>query len=72
MKAMAGEVARLAPPFFVAKLRRLPEGADDRRRARFIEDSILLDAKRFMSLFPGGRLQRERLLGLTKSIIAVR
>jgi len=104
MHAMAREVGRLAPRYFVQTpnfwfplephfrfplFHWLPEplrialvmrrscGAfpkaltiDDAQR--FIEDSILLDAKRFMSLFPGARLERERVMGLTKSLIAVR
>jgi hypothetical protein len=104
MKAMAREVARLAPRYFVQTpnywfplephfrfpffhwlpepvriaivLRRscgaFPKAPTIDDAQRFIEDSILLDTKRFMSLFPGARLQRERLFGLTKSIIAVR
>ena len=104
MRAMANEVGRLAPRYFVQTpnfwfplephfrvpfFHWLPEplrialvmrrscGAfpkaptiDDAQR--FIEDSTLLDAKRFMSLFPGAELKRERFYGLTKSLIAVR
>jgi len=104
MGAMAGEVRRLAPRYFVQTpnfwfplephfrfplFHWLPEpmriaivmrrscGAFPRATTiddaqRFIEDSILLDAKRFMSLFPDARLERERLLGMTKSLIAIR
>ena len=39
---------------------------------RFIEDSNLLDARRFMHLFPDAKLERERAYGFTKSLIAVR
>ena len=46
------------------------ETVDDAQR--FIEDSILIDARRFRALFPDGKLLRERFVGLTKSLIAVR
>lgn len=39
---------------------------------RFIEDSNLLDMKRFRALFPDAEIRRERVYGLTKSLIAVR
>jgi SAM-dependent methyltransferase len=39
---------------------------------RSIEDSTLLDAARFRHLFPDADFVRERVLGLTKSLIAVR
>jgi hypothetical protein len=39
---------------------------------RSIESCRLLDARRFAALFPGAELVRERLFGLTKSLIAVR
>lgn len=38
---------------------------------RFIEDSILLDARRLQHLFPNSVIERERVAGLTKSIVAV-
>jgi hypothetical protein len=104
MRAMAHEVRRLAPRYFVQTpsfwfplephfrvpfFHWLPEplrialvmrrscGAFPRAETiddaqRFIEDAILLDARRFKTLFPDGRLERERLLGLTKSLIAIR
>jgi hypothetical protein len=104
MSAMAREVRRLAPRYFVqtpnywfpmephfrslffhwlpepmrvAKVMRRPLGAfpkaanvDDAQR--FIEDSNLLDARRFMHLFPDAKLERERAYGFTKSLIAIR
>jgi hypothetical protein len=39
---------------------------------RFIEDSNLLDMKRFRVLFPDAEIRRERVWGLTKSLIAIR
>lgn len=39
---------------------------------RFIEDSNLLDLKRFRALFPDAGIQRERVYGFTKSMIAIR
>lgn len=67
----------LPEPMRVAKVMRRGLGAfpkaetvDDAQR--FIEDSNLLDARRFMHLFPDGRLERERVFGLTKSLIATR
>ena len=67
----------LPEPMRVAKALRRPLGAfpkaptvDDAQR--FIEDSNLLDARRFMHLFPDAKLERERAYGFTKSLIAVR
>ncbi len=104
MKAMAREVRRLAPRYFVqtpnywfpvephfkslffnwlpepmrvAKVMRRSLGAfpkaptvDDAQR--FIEDSTLLDARRFAHLFPDAQIERERVMGFTKSLIAVK
>lgn len=39
---------------------------------RFIEDSNLLDMKRFRALFPDADIRRERVWGLTKSMIAIK
>jgi hypothetical protein len=39
---------------------------------RFVEDSNLLDEKRFRALFPDAQIRRERVYGLTKSLIAMR
>ncbi len=40
---------------------------------RFVEDAILIDAPRFRSLFPApARIEKERVLGITKSFIAIR
>lgn len=104
MKAMAAEIQRLAPRYFVQTpyywfpmephfrvpfFNMLPEpmrlslvmargcGAFPRAETvddavRFIEDSNLLDMKRFQALFPGAEIQRERLWGLTKSMIAIK
>lgn len=46
------------------------ETIDDAQR--FIEDSILIDRPRMAALFPDATILRERVLGLTKSLIAVR
>jgi len=46
------------------------ETIDDAQR--FIEDSILIDAPRLAALFPEARIERERVLGLTKSLVAIR
>ena len=104
MRAMAREVRRLAPRYFVqtpnfwfplephfrvpffhwlpeplriALVRRRGCGAFPRAETiddaqRFIEDSILIDAPRLAALFPEARIERERFLGLTKSVIAIR
>jgi hypothetical protein len=104
MKAMAGEIQRLAPRYFVQTpnywfpiephfkfvgfhwlpepvridmvlrmgLGAYPKASDIDQAQDFIEDSILLDARRFRSLFLDARLKRERFLGLTKSLIAMR
>lgn len=40
---------------------------------RFVEDAILLDERRMRALFPApARIEKERVLGLTKSFIAIR
>jgi hypothetical protein len=49
-----------------------PRAATIEDAQRFIEDSALLDARRFAHLFPGSEIERERVAGLTKSLIAVR
>jgi hypothetical protein len=103
MRAMAREVRRLAPRYFVqtpnfwfplephfrvpffhwlpepmriALVRRRGCGAFPRAETiddaqRFIEDSILIDAPRLAALFPEAKIERERVFGLTKSIIAI-
>ncbi len=38
----------------------------------FIEDATLLDHRRFHYLFPDATIERERVMGLTKSLIAIR
>ena len=43
------------------------EGCDE-----FVRDIRLLDAAELRSLFPNARLWRERFLGMTKSLIAVK
>lgn len=40
--------------------------------ARFLEEVALLDYQKMRSLFPGAEIHRERFLGFTKSLIAVR
>lgn len=104
MSAMAREVRRLAPRYFVQTpnfwfpmephfrslffhwlpepmrvkkvLRRglgaFPKAPSVDDAMRFIEDSNLLDARRFSHLFPDARIERERVYGLTKSLIAIR
>lgn len=67
----------LPEPARLAIVRRFACGAFPRAQTiddaqRFIEDSTLLDAARFAHLFPDARIERERVLGLTKSLIAVR
>jgi 2-polyprenyl-3-methyl-5-hydroxy-6-metoxy-1,4-benzoquinol methylase len=37
-----------------------------------VENAILLDSKRFQHLFPDAVIERERVLGMTKSLIAIR
>jgi hypothetical protein len=40
---------------------------------RFVEDAILVDAPRMRALFPApARIVKERVLGLTKSFVAIR
>jgi hypothetical protein len=48
-------------------VRPTPEGCD-----HFVREIRLLDAAELCSLFPNARLWRERFLGLTKSLIAVK
>ncbi len=104
MRAMANEVRRLAPSYFVqvpnfwfplephfrvpffhwlpepwraAILMRRACGAFPKAETiddamRFVEDSNLLDRRRFAQLFPDARIERERVYGLTKSLIAVK
>lgn len=67
----------LPEPMRIAKVMRRGLGAFPRAESvddaqRFIEDSNLLDARRFASLFPEARIERERVFGFTKSLIAVR
>ena len=67
----------LPEPVRFAILRRFACGSFPRAETledaqRFLEDSILLDATRLAHLFPDARIERERVAGLTKSLIAVR
>jgi ABC-type dipeptide/oligopeptide/nickel transport system ATPase component len=48
-------------------VRPTPEGCDE-----FLRDIRLLDARELRSLFPRAKLWRERFLGMTKSLIAVK
>ncbi len=53
----------------------LAPASPDRRRFYFdhyLAEIRLLDSRELQSLFPGARLIRERFLGLTKSLIAMR
>ncbi|MCW5701078.1 MAG: class I SAM-dependent methyltransferase [Bradyrhizobium sp.] len=105
MQAMAGEVRRLAPsyylqvpyfwfpvephfraPFFhwlpeqvrARLLMRFGLGYGGRRRETLdeammaLQSSQLLDAKQLRELFPDADIRRERFLGFTKSLMAVR
>ncbi len=49
-----------------------PRATSFDQAANYIEDSSLLDATGFTSLFPEARIGRERIFGLSKSLIAVR
>ena len=104
MRAMAAEVRRLAPRYFVQTpnfwfplephfrvpfFHWLPEplrielvmrftcGAFPRAASiddaqRYIEDSILVDRKRMMALFPDADIESELFFGMAKSLIAIR
>ena len=104
MQAMAREVRRLAPNYFVqtpnfwfpiephcatplfhwlpeairlSMLMRRPRGhwgraADVETAMRQIQSVALLDRSMLASLFPDAEIHRERFLGMTKSLIAVR
>jgi Methyltransferase domain len=104
MKAMAHEVRRLAPSYFVqtpyfwfpiephcstaffhwlpesmrvSMLMRRPRGhwgkaPDVETAMRQIQSAVLLDRRMFATLFPDAIVHRERFLGVTKSLIAVR
>jgi hypothetical protein len=104
MRAMAGEVRRLAPGYFVqtpyfwfpmephcstlffhwmpesvraSMLMRRPRGhwgqAPDLETAmRQVQSAVLLDYRMLKTLFPDATIHRERFLGMTKSLIAVR
>lgn len=67
----------LPEPMRVAKVMRRGLGAFPRAETvddaqRFIEDSNLLDKRRFAHLFPEAHIERERVFGFTKSLIAIR
>jgi len=67
----------LPEPVRIAILRRRACGAFPRAETlddamRFLEDSILIDATRLSALFPDSQIERERLFGLTKSLMAIR
>jgi hypothetical protein len=104
MKAMAQEVSRLAPRYFIQTpnlwfpleahyrypyMQFLPEGVraamllrktrgyvqrqanwDDAMRE--VEGIRLLMKSQMQALFPDGRIEREKVVGLTKSLIAIR
>jgi len=104
MKAMAGEVRRLAPGYFlqtpyfwfpiephcstaffhwmpesirVTMLMRRHRGAwgkapDIDTAMSQIQSAILLDVRMMRTLFPDAAIHRERIFGLTKSLIAIR
>ena len=104
MQAMAHEVRRLAPSFFVqtpyfwfplephcstfffhwlpksvrvSMLLRRPRGIwgqalDVGTAMRQIQSAVLLDYRMLSTLFPDAVIHRERVLGLTKSLIAIR
>ncbi len=63
----------LAPRFTIWNL--LVKPSRDRREfyiRHYLEDIRLLDADDMQKLFPGARVLRERLLGISKSLIATR
>lgn len=104
IRAMAGEVRRLAPSYFlqtpnvwfplephyrlafyhwlpeqmrVAMLRRIRpnyfgDGFRMDKAMELVERINLLSVSQLRSLFPDARIERERVLGLTKSLIAIR
>jgi hypothetical protein len=104
MRAMAQEVCRIAPNYFVqtpyfwfpvephcataffhwvpesirlSMLMRRPRGnwgqaADVDTAMRQIHSNVLLDYRMLATLFPDATIHRERFLGMTKSLIAVR
>lgn len=104
MKAMAAEVARLAPHYFIQTpylwfpleahyrspfIQLLPEGVRANmllRKGRgfirqqpnwdeamaVVQSINLLTADQLRALFPDARIERERVYGLTKSLIAIR
>ena len=104
MRAMAGEVRRLAPGYFVqtpyfwfpiephcstlffhwvpesvrvSMLMRRPRGywgraPDVETAMRQIQSAVLLDYRMMGTLFPDATIHRERFLGMTKSLVAVR
>jgi hypothetical protein len=104
MKAMAQEVRRLAPSYFVqtpyfwfpiephcstaffhwvpepmrvSMLLRRPrwhwgQAPDVDTAMHLIESAVLIDHRMLNALFPDATIHRERFLGLTKSLIAVR
>jgi hypothetical protein len=104
MKAMAQEVRRLAPCYFVqtpyfwfpvephnstlffhwmpestrvSLLMRRPRGRwgkapDVDTAMRQIQSATLLDFRMLATLFPDATIHRERILGLTKSLVAIR
>ena len=104
MQAMAREVRRLAPSYFVqtpyfwfpiephcataffhwlpksvriSMLMRRPrwhwgQAPDVETAMRLIQSAVLLDYRMLATLFPDATIHRERFLGLTKSLIAVR
>ncbi len=104
MKAMAQEVRRLAPRYFVqtpyfwfpvephnstfffhwmpelirvSLLMRRPRGRwgqapDVDTAMRQIQSAVLLDRRMLATLFPDATIHRERIFGLTKSLVAIR
>lgn len=104
MRAMAKEVRRLAPAFYVQTpnfwfpldphtrtplIHFLPVNLRHRLHRSFalgwydraadldqamtsVEDAVMLDATQMQQLFPDATIIRERMLGLTKSLVAVR
>ena len=104
MRAMAHEVRRLAPAYFVqtpyfwfpiephnstlffhwmpesvrlSMLMRKPRGywgkaPDVETAMRQIQSAVLLDRRMLATLFPDAAINRERIFGVTKSLIAIR
>jgi hypothetical protein len=50
----------------------IPKAGSIEHAVRSVQSALLLDQKQFSALFPDAAIRRERFLGLTKSLMAVR